>query len=135
GLATGSSTQRPDIVPGVPIYLHSGGLQFLNPAAFALPPVGSFGNLGRGAIKGPAIKNVDFSVAKNWRLTERFGLQFRTEMFNAFNHVNFSGINTGLAFQNNIHDANFGKDLSGNFGRLTSDLGPRVIQFGLKFSF
>ena len=47
-------TQRPDLVPGVPIYLNTGNAtQFLNPAAFALPGVGKFGSLGRGAIRGP----------------------------------------------------------------------------------
>ena len=63
--------QRPDLVPGVPIYLHIAGdpLQYLNPAAFSLPAVGQFGNLGRGAIRGPGSKNIDLSVVKNCTLT------------------------------------------------------------------
>ena len=127
---------RPDLVAGVPIYLHTGDpTQFLNPAAFSLPAAGAFGNLGRGAIRLPGIKNVDFSLAKNWKIRERFGIQFRSEFFNVFNHANFNGLDTGLSFQNTRSDPNFGKSLNSNFGRLGGDLGPRVIQFGLKFSF
>src|SRR5207237_8579425 len=95
GLAAGSSTQRPNRVPGVPIYLHtSDPTQYLNPAAFALPAVGQNGTLGRGVIRSPGIKNVDFSINKNWQVRERVGLQFRTELFNVFNHPNFLGVDT-----------------------------------------
>src|SRR5207302_9155456 len=78
---------RPDLVPGVPIYLHTADkTQYLNPAAFAAPAPGRFGNLRRGLVRQPGIKNVDFSVAKNWKMHERYGLQFRAEAFNLFNH-------------------------------------------------
>jgi hypothetical protein len=127
---------RPDLVSGVPIYLDTGDpTQYLNPAAFALPAAGSFGNLGRGAIRLPSIENIDFSLSKNWKIRERYGLQFRSEFFNVFNHANFNGLDTGLSFQNTQSDPNFGKSQNSNFGRLGSNQGPRVIQFGLKFSF
>src|SRR5262249_54890754 len=100
GLAA-AGTQRPDLVPGVPIYLDTGNpLKFLNPASFALPGVGRFGSLGRGAIRGPGIANFDFSLNKNWRVRERYSLQFRAEMFNLFNRVNFTGVNNILSFNN-----------------------------------
>ncbi|MFL6211792.1 MAG: carboxypeptidase regulatory-like domain-containing protein [Pyrinomonadaceae bacterium] len=135
GLAAGSSTQRPNLVPGVPIYLHtSDPTQYLNPAAFALPGVGRNGSLGRGVVRSPGIKNVDFSINKNWHVIERVNLQFRAEMFNVFNHPNFLGIDTNLGFQNNSLDANFGRPQA-NFGRLSATRGPREIQFGFKFSF
>jgi hypothetical protein len=147
---SGPGSQRPDLVPGVPIYLNTGNpLQYLNPAAFALPGVGKFGSLGRGAIRGPGINNVDFSVNKNFRLTERYGLQFRAEMFNLFNHVNFLGVNPGLGFNNTAASATDPCNGSapkadgtascgsavGNFGLVTGNRGPREIQFGLKFTF
>ncbi|MCI0490836.1 MAG: carboxypeptidase regulatory-like domain-containing protein [Blastocatellia bacterium] len=136
GTAPAATGFRPDLVPGVPIFLNTGDpTQYLNPAAFALPALGQFGNLGRGAIRQPAIENIDFSVAKNWKVTERYGLQFRAEMFNVFNHVNFSGFDTTLNFQNVRTDPNFGNPTNPNFGRLTGNRGPREIQFGLKFSF
>jgi hypothetical protein len=130
------STQRPDLVPGVPIYLNN-GTSWLNPAAFRLPAVGTFGSLGRGVIRMPSRKNVDFSINKNWRIGERYGVQFRTEIFNLFNRVNYVSLETAdLAFNNNINDtANFGKSTAGGFGRFNRDAGPREIQFGFKFTF
>jgi hypothetical protein len=129
------STQRPDLVAGVPVYLNN-GTQYLNPAAFRLPAAGSFGNLGRGVIRMPSRKNVDFSVNKNWRIGERFGVQFRTEMFNVFNRVNYVSLETTtLGFINNINDPNFGTATASNFGRFNRDAGPREIQFGFKFTF
>jgi hypothetical protein len=81
----GNVNPRPNLVPGVPIYLNtSDKTQWLNPAAFALPGVGQIGSLGKGAIRGKSISNVDFSVNKNWRLKEKFGLQFRAEMGSSF---------------------------------------------------
>jgi hypothetical protein len=137
GLRTGNF-QRPNLVPGVPIYLHNGDKrQFLNPAAFSLPGVGQFGNLGRGSIRGPSTKNVDFSINKNWRFRERYGIQFRAEMFNAFNHPNFGSneIDPNLNIVQNKNDVNFGKVTNGNFGVIGAGYrGPREIQFGLKFS-
>jgi hypothetical protein len=129
--------QRPDLVPGVPVYLHKSGdrLRYLNPAAFALPDVGKFGNLGRGSIRGPGIKNFDFSVVKNWKMRDQYRIQFRAEMFNAFNHPNFTAVNADLSFNNIAGDENFGKPLNPAFGVLNSTRGAREIQFGLKLSF
>ena len=135
GLA-GAGSQRPNLVSGVPIYLKtSNPLQYLNPAAFSLPDVGKFGTLGRGAIRGPGLANVDFSVNKNWKVRERFGVQFRAEMFNVFNHVNLTGVDGNLSLQQVASDSNFGKPTNGQFGYLTGNRGPREIQFGLKLSF
>ena len=129
--------QRPDLVPGVPIYLHNAGdpLLYLNPAAFSLPAVGQFGNLGRGAIRGPGSKNFDLAVVKNWRIHDRYSFQFRAEMFNAFNHVNFKWVDGGLFLDNVAGDENFGKPLNLNFGRINGTRGPREVQLGLKFTF
>jgi hypothetical protein len=127
------SGSRPDLVPGVPIYLHTADkTQYLNPAAFTAPAPGQFGNLKRGAVRQPGIKNVDFSVAKNWKMRERYGLQFRAEMFNLFNHTNFNGFDPGLSGR--IDSGNFVIG-NNNFGKLNTDRGPRNIQFGLKFNF
>jgi hypothetical protein len=118
-------------VPGVSPYAHTGDpLQYLNAAAFSLPAFGKFGNLGRGTITLPGIKNVDFSINKNWRLREHYGIQFRAEMFNVFNHPNFLGLDGNLSL-----DRTTGKSTNPDFGRLSGDRGPREIQFGLKFSF
>jgi carboxypeptidase family protein len=136
-LGTSSNTgQRPDIVPGVPIYLDSADSTLhLNPAAFRLPPAGRNGNLGRGAIRGKPLTNVDFSVNKNWTIRERMGFQFRAEFFNLLNHTNFTGFNTGLNFNGNATDPNFGQITNGAFGTLNATQRPREIQFGVKFTF
>jgi hypothetical protein len=131
---------RPDLVPGVPIYLHGADKTvYLNPAAFKAPAVGQFGNLRRGFVRQPGLKNVDFSVAKNWKVKEKYGIQLRAEMFNLFNTTNFNGFDPGLGLQ--IHRDTNGKldgtftQTNGNFGKLNSDRGPRNIQFGIKFNF
>jgi len=123
GLAAGPGGGfRPNLVPGVPLYLRN-GTQWLNPAAFATPSrtQSTFGSLGVGVVRMPALKNVDFAVAKNWAFRERYGFQFRAELFNAFNRVNFDGIATNVN--------------GGGFGQLNSARLPREIQFGLKFTF
>jgi hypothetical protein len=128
GLAGG--TQRPNVVPGQPLYLQGSDPRFyLNPKAFSLPGPGQFGDLGRGVLRAPGIRNIDFSVNKNWRVRERYGVQFRAEMFNAFNHVNLTSVDTGLSFDTS------GVSTNSNFGHLGADRGPREIQFGLKFTF
>lgn len=149
GLATAAAGGfRPDLVPNVPIYLKGADKTvYLNPAAFKAPALGQFGNLKRGFVRQPGLKNVDFSVAKNWKFKERYGIQFRAEMFNLFNHTNFNGFDPGLSLTPNRCPAatpTCGPEgkltgtfnaTNGNFGRLNSDRGPRNIQFGLKFNF
>jgi hypothetical protein len=136
-LGTSSNTgQRPDLVPGVPIYLDTGDPTLhLNPAAFRLPPPGRNGNLGRGAIRGKPLTTMDFSLNKNWSIRERVGLQFRAEFFNIFNHANFVGFNTGLSFVGNATDPLFGQNTNGGFGTLNATQRPREIQFGVKMTF
>jgi hypothetical protein len=52
-------------------------------------PGNNFGNLGRNTFVGPGFTDVDFSIVKNTKLTERLNLQFRTDAFDLFNHPNF----------------------------------------------
>ncbi|HKV40160.1 MAG TPA: carboxypeptidase regulatory-like domain-containing protein [Blastocatellia bacterium] len=145
GLSNAGNTFRPNLVPGVCIYncFPNDPLQYLNPAAFSLPAVGTFGTLGAGSIRFPAYKNIDFSIDKNFRVKERFGIQFRAEMFNAFNNPQFTGVDANLSLNDSLFsnptlktpNPLFGKSTNGDFGRLTADRQPREIQFGLKFTF
>jgi len=129
--------ERPNLNPGVPIYLNTGdSTQWLNPAAFSLPAPGQIGSLGPGSIRGKPITNVDASINKNWRLREKVSLQFRMEGFNIFNHPSFNGFNNVINFQGNRTLAGYGTVTNANsFGTLTSDTGHREFQFGLKLSF
>src|SRR5215831_4068140 len=81
-----SSSQRPDLVPGVSIYAPSQSIsQWFNPAAFSLPAKGTWGNLGRYAAKGPDMFEVDSTLQKRFLLTERLALNFRASAYNLFN--------------------------------------------------
>jgi hypothetical protein len=94
------------------------------------PTTCHFGDLGRNALVGPGFSNTDFSVVKDTKLTERFNLQFRAEMFDVFNQANFG--NPNLTFVPG--SANFGVIRSTRFP--TGDFGSsRQIQFALKLQF
>jgi len=136
----GNVNPRPNLVAGVPIYLHtSEKTVHLNPAAFSLPGVGELGSLGKGSIRTRSTNNLDFSINKNWSFKERYGLQFRAEMFNVFNHTNFTGTgfanNNNLNLQGNSTLSNFGRSNNGSFGTINQAQAPREIQFGFKFTF
>ena len=92
------------------------GYTFSTPA-----PNAPFGNLGRNAFRAPGLEQWDLGVNKNFFLTERFKLQFRSEFFNILNHTNFG-------VPGNVSN-------SGSFGTITTTYPPRQIQFGLKLFF
>ncbi len=121
-LGTASAVgQRPNYT-GAPLYLHTGdSTQHLNPAAFARPAPGQIGTLGKGSVRGKAITNIDFSMAKNWRYKERYGFQFRAEFFNVLNHPNFVGYDLDIR--------------NSTFGTLNNTQASREVQLGIKFTF
>jgi hypothetical protein len=87
--------QRPNLVPGVsPIVSNwessPDGTGYLNAAAFVQPAPGTFGTMQRNSIYGPRFWDLDFSITKDIRVTERVTLQARAEFFNLFNHPNFA---------------------------------------------
>jgi hypothetical protein len=85
------SNRRPSVVAGVDPFLHTSDKRYiLNPAAFYLPAPGEYGNLGRWALHGPGLSQFDFSMQKNFNITERLFLQFNAQIYNLFNHTNFS---------------------------------------------
>jgi hypothetical protein len=95
--------------------------QYFSTAAFATPALGAFGNMGRNAIYGPGQYNLDLSLIKTTKVTERATLEFRWELFNAFNHANLSNPNVTLN--------------STAFGRIDTVTGPRIMQLGAKVIF
>ena len=108
---------------------------FFNAAAFVNPnlvPPGTYGNSGRGLISGPGFANTDFSILRDFTLRENLKLQFRTEMFNAFNQVNFSLPNS---YANSALVSSTGAlENGGTFGQIQSTVSGtgRQIQFALK---
>jgi hypothetical protein len=125
-----SLTVRPDITGAIQT-TGDPSQWFANKAVFVSPCVGAIchpGDLGRNAITGPNFLNTDFSVTKNTKITERFTLQFRSEMFDVFNHPNFG--NPVLT----TTSSSFGRIQSTRFP--TGDFGSsRQIQFALKLLF
>jgi hypothetical protein len=125
----------------------SGGIRsridgYLNPAAFTTAPqlypaqcaldsnlcTTGFGNLGRNVFRGPWQQNWDFSLIKNFKITERQSLRFTTDFFNVWNHANFG--NPTVTDVETIGSAN------SPFGKITSTVGtPRLIQFSLRYAF
>lgn len=98
---------------------------YLNPAAFAIPTLGTLGTCAPRAFHGPGIEDLDASLFKIFALTERYHLEFRSEFFNAFNHANFSNPNSS-----------FTTSSLGSFGKLSSTTtDPREVQFALKLYF
>jgi hypothetical protein len=108
---------------------------FFNAAAFINPNLvtpGTYGNSGRGLISGPGFANTDFSILRDFSLHEGLKLQFRTEMFNAFNQVNFSLPNS---YANSALVTPSGTLANGGtFGQIQSTVSGtgRQIQFALK---
>jgi hypothetical protein len=120
---------RPNVVLGQPLVLpNAAPNQWLNKSAFALPPVGTFGNAGRNILTAPGFEDIDFAISKTTAVKERVSLQFRAEAFNLFNHPNFAQPS------NSFTAANFGQITSTRTAR--GDLGSsRQLQLGMKLIF
>ncbi len=126
-----AGNQRPDLVPGVPIYAANQTIyNWFNPAAFKVPAKGTWGNLGRFVGRGPGLWEVDTALQKRIPLWERASLNFRTEAFNLFNHPIFANPGANISS-------------SSTFGRITNVLNngatgtgtPRRLQFMLRLDF
>ena len=103
--------------------------RFFNTGVFALPKVGSIGNSAKTVIRGPGINNWDAAIFKTFPLRESLRLQFRWEMYNVFNHTQFSAVDTNARF-----DA-AGNQVNTRFGELTAARNPRQMQFALRLNF
>ncbi len=88
--------RRPDLIAGVNPYLNN-DRNFINPAAFATPGPGQWGNFPRNELSGPSFRQVDMILAKRFRFNETMNIEFRTEFFNIFNQTNFANPSTTLS--------------------------------------
>jgi hypothetical protein len=95
--------------------------RYFDTSRFAPNAIGTFGNSGKNMLRGPRYFNADVGLLKVTNLTERVGLQLRAEFFNVFNNVNLNLPNSNVS--------------SAQFGRITSALDPRILQFGVKLLF
>ncbi len=115
------STNRPDFT-GNASYPHTISSWF-STAGFSVPALGAWGDLGKGALRGPGRDNWNISLFKSFVMNESHGVRFelRVETYNTFNHTQFNNISTSYS--------------ANNFGWVTSTFDPRTMQFGGKFIF
>lgn len=124
---TGLGSDRANYLGGNPYGTGACGatgtcVSYLVPSVFATPAAGTFGNVGKGALRGPNLMNWDTGIFKEFRLAkENYRLQFRGEFFNTLNRVNFNNPNV--------------TQTAGGFGSITSAQDPRIGQLALKFLF
>jgi hypothetical protein len=135
-----SVATRPDLVPGVPVWLNGSqypGRKAMNLAAFALPAVPGQGDLGRNAFRGFGFTQIDFSVARRISMGEHVNMQARIDAFNLLNHPTFANPD------NDIDDGPLFFGLSsqmlnqslGGLNALYQIGGPRSLQISLKLLF
>jgi hypothetical protein len=152
------STRRPDLIPGVDPFIKDGGLVFLNPAAFATPAPGTFGNLERNVLHGPRFRQIDMVISKRITAARGPSAELRVEVFNLFNFTNFtnpnitlpnalpstvSGVNESPTQANRVQPGQpFSASSAGTFGTLSSTVGTTVglgtsrqVQFALRLNF
>jgi len=118
---TAIGTRRADYVGGSVLLADPGPNGWINPAAFAPAPATRRGNGGAGIVTGPNLQTWDFSMRKQFQITERFNVRFQADMFNAFNRTNFRAPSTVLT--------------TAGFGTIGTAGPPRNIQFGIKLNF
>lgn len=125
------SNQRPNLLPGASIYpAHQTIYNWLNPAAFAVPAPGTWGNLGRYAARGPGYWEMDTALEKKTPITEKVNVKFRAEAFNLLNHPIFASPGANISAPSSFgvitHVLNTGAVGTGT---------PRRIQLMLRLEF
>ena len=132
GTSAGSVVQqasnRPDVAG--PISTPHTVQAWFDPASFTTPAVGTWGDLGHNAIRGPGRDNWNLSLFKTFAFTERFHFEFRAESFNTWNHTQFRGDQNG-SNGNGIDTST----TDARFGQVTAAYDPRTFQFGGKLIF
>ena len=153
----GIALVRPDLVEGIPVYIDDpsapGGRRFNNAISFPpdnpFPQIGPFlppfpsrqGSLGRNALRGFPVYQLDFALGRQFKFGERANVQFKTEFFNIFNHPNFGDPDGSLfsptfGFSTSMLGRSLGSGGTlGGFNPLYQIGGPRSIQFSLKLGF
>ncbi len=95
--------------------------RYFDTSKFVPNAIGTFGNSAKNMVRGPDYFNTDLALVKVTNVTGSVDLQLRAEFFNIFNNVNFNAPNSNVS--------------SAQFGRITTALDPRILQFGVKLLF
>ena len=133
GLHTGTPSLSPRIdVTGDPVLPKSERTFSRNfrTEVFRVPQLGTYGNSARTSVRGPGINNWDAALFKNFPIfSERTRLQFRWELYNAFNHTQFSAFDTATRFDSQ------GNQINSRLSEFTAARTPRQMQFALRLTF
>ncbi|MFC5863205.1 carboxypeptidase regulatory-like domain-containing protein [Acidicapsa dinghuensis] len=135
--------QRPDVVPGAPLYLGHSIAHWLNPAAFSLPAAGAWGNAGRNTAVGPTLWQDDAAVQKTFHVGgEQNNVIFRAESFNIFNRAQYGQPASTLS--ETVTGGTRILTTPSSFGKITSTVNsaglvgtgtPRVLEFSLRITY
>jgi len=116
-----TNDQTPNQVLASPYAVNRTIDQWLNPAAFAQPATGTYGNMGQRNVVGPGSIGIDIGLTRKFQVHEKQLVEFRAEAFNLPNHVNPGDPVTTLT--------------STTFGKIQSANDPRILQLALKYVF
>jgi hypothetical protein len=123
---TGVGLDRPNVNAGVPLYIQSGHTsklyQYVNPAAFSVNALGTYGNAGHLMLRAPSYFDVDCAVSRKFKATEKLTVDLRVEAFNVTNHPN-------------VGNPSASNPTSSSFGRITTAQDPRIMQGAFKVIF
>lgn len=118
---TGTGNQRANSVPGQSVSISNRSASaWFNKAAFVVNPIGTYGDTGRNAYRGPGYTDFDMGLMKHFQLKDRLNTTFRFEAFNVFNHTNLGQPSNTVT--------------NGNFTHITSAYDPRILQFALRLN-
>jgi hypothetical protein len=120
-IGTGPS-QRPNLTGNPNSNAPRTADRWFDTAAFSMPAAFTFGNAGRNIVVGDNEVNIDLGLHKDTAITDRTRIEFRSEIFNLFNRTNFADVPGRIAF-------------TPAFGRYSSALNSRQVQFALKLLF
>ena len=121
---------RPDLILPNAVYLDKSGrpgTQYLNPAAFGTPKLGTLGNLGRTTLVFPATWQFDVALSRVFKVREQQTVEVRVESFNVLNSFRPGNSTTGMVVDTNLN--------SPTFGKIRYALDPRIMQFAMKYVF
>jgi hypothetical protein len=143
-LGFGPFNFRPDLIPGVSLYLKDQsfpGGRAINREAFTIPQTARQGTLGRNALRGFSIAQLDLALRRRFALAEKISLQLGMDVFNLFNHPNFGDpvgdLSNSLFGRATVM---FGRSLGSGVGSVGLNPvyqtgGPRNVQMSLKLRF
>jgi hypothetical protein len=108
------------------------GLFWFDPAAFAPPGDGTYGDSGRAPFRLPGRNQTDLALSKNFYVMKGKRLQFRADLINAFNHTQFLGVDNACSAANTVTLNRCDIGGTDTFGQVTSTRAPREVQLSLK---